>query len=164
VPKQTAYTYGNPVANMRLNDSIIIAASADRVWEYLRSPELWNLFDDKVHGCRLTSGQDGRIGAVYDIERRLGTRVTTMRGSICELQPCRTICTREMMPDSDEPAAVITYRLDDLGSSTRVTALAEIRLPRMNVCFRALIWFVSRFGSPLGETALMKLKRIVETE
>ncbi|MDZ7617464.1 MAG: SRPBCC family protein [Patescibacteria group bacterium] len=147
---------------MQLKDSIIIAASTDRVWEYVRSPELWNLFDDKVQGCRLTSGQDGRIGAIYDINRRLGTRVTTMRSSISELQPCRTICTHEMMPDSDEPAAVITYQLDDLGSSTRVTALAEIRLPRMNVCLRALIWFVSRFGSPLGETALMRLKRIVE--
>jgi hypothetical protein len=147
---------------MRLKDSITIVASADRVWEHLRSPELWNLFDDKVHQCKLTGGQDGRIGAIYDIDRRLGTRVTTLRSRISELQPCRTICTHEIMRDSDEPAAVITYQLDDLGSSTRVTALAEIRLPRMNVCLRALVWLVSRFGSPLGETALMKLKRIVE--
>ena len=70
------------------------------------------------------------------------------------------------MADPNKPvySAMLSYELEDLGTSTKATARAEISLPQMNIFLKAIIWFISRFGSPQGETALTKLRRIVEAE
>ena len=43
-----------------------------------------------------------------------------------------------------------------------VNEQVDMAAPEINIFVRAIIWLVSRFGRPVGETNLMKLKRIVE--
>ena len=54
------------------------------------------------------------------------------------------------------------YELKDLGTRTKVYEQIDIDDPQINIFFRAVIWLISRLGSPAGETSLMKLKRIIE--
>ena len=56
---------------MLLEESIVIAASPARVWKFVGSPERWSQFDAKVEGCELASSQEGRIGSVYTMIRRM---------------------------------------------------------------------------------------------
>jgi hypothetical protein len=148
---------------MQLKKSIIIEASADRVWEYLRSPVLWNLFDDKVDQGVLTGGVDGRLGATYDMVRRMRANKRTTCGKIVALVPYEMIGLHETALDVNEPLATVSYKLNDLGTSTQVSVIYEIAMSKINVFWRMLIWIISRFGSAQEETALNKLKRIVET-
>jgi uncharacterized protein YndB with AHSA1/START domain len=149
-------------------DSIVIHASPDKVWEYLALPELWELFHAKVDGCKLVSTQGGRVGSVYTIGFRLGNRTTPTRCEIIDLRPGQMIQVQSVVVDPAKPgpSATITYELDDLGTETRVRERIEIAAPEMNVFLRAflgfLFWFFSRFAQPTGETTLMKLKAIVE--
>jgi len=152
---------------MLFTESIVIAASPDRVWKLVGTPECWSQFDDKVEGCELVGSQGGRIGSVYAVSRRMGAKTTSSRCKIVDLQPGTMIQVQEeMVLDANKPvhSGVLTYALDDLGTGTKVTLRAEICFAQLNIFIRALIWFISRFGYASGETPLMKLKRIVEAE
>ncbi len=151
---------------MLFQESIAIAASPNRVWKFVGSPERWGQFDAKVEGCELVSSQGGRIGSVYTVIRRMDAKTTPTRCEIVNLQHGKRIEVSEEAVDPNGPvsSAVFTYELNDLGTSTKVTARAEISFPRMNILLKALVWFISRFGRPNGETPLIKLRRIVEAE
>ena len=149
---------------MRLKESIVVNASPNKVWKYIGSPNLWVLFHAKVDGCELVSGQGGRIGSVYTVGFRMGAKTTPTRCEIVDMQPGAMIqvISTDVDPGHPGDSATLTYELDDLGLRTRVRERVEFFVPGVNVFFRAIIWLISRFGSPQGETTLMKLKRVVE--
>jgi uncharacterized protein YndB with AHSA1/START domain len=149
---------------MRLKDSIVINASPNKVWKYVGSPDRWGLFHAKVDGCELISGQGGRLGSVYTIGFRMGAKTTPTRCEIVDMQPGAMIQVRSTDVDPSQPgaSATLTYELDDLGSRTRVRERVEFFVPGVNVVFRVIIWLISRFGRPQGETTLGKLKRMAE--
>lgn len=149
---------------MLLKDSIVIDASPDKVWKLVGSPDLWGRFHAKVNGCELVSAQGGRVGSVYTIGFQMGTVTTPTRCEIVDVQPGAMIQVRSTDVDPHQPgiSATLTYELDDRGSRTRVRERVEFVVPGVNVFFRAIIWLISRFGSPQGETTLKKLKRVAE--
>jgi uncharacterized protein YndB with AHSA1/START domain len=149
---------------MRFKDSIVIDASLDRVWQYLASPDVWSLFHAKAGKCEQISPQGGRIGSVYLMDFRMGVKTTSTRCEIIDLQLGKVIQVKSTITDPKQtPAsATITYELECLGITTRVKERLEMATPQINIFLRAIIWFISRFGQPQGETTLKKLKRIVE--
>lgn len=149
---------------MLFKDSIVIDAPPDKVWEYLGSPDLWSLFHAKTGKCEQTSSQGGRIGSVYTIEFRLGAKTTPTRCEIVDLQPGEKIQVQSTITDPNDraTAATLTYELEDLGARTRVRERVEYVIPKLGIGWRAIIWFISRFGHRVGESTLMKLKKVVE--
>jgi len=149
---------------MRLKESIRIEATPDVVWEYVGSPDVWSLFHAKARDTKLLSSQGGLIGSRYEMQLSLGSRTSLSTGEIIDIQIGRLIrlkSTLESKPGR-EVSAVITYQLKDLGTRTKVYERIDIKDPQINVFIRALIWLITRLGSPRGETSLMKLKRIIE--
>lgn len=151
---------------MLFKDSIVIDASPDKVWKYIGSPDLWSQFNAKVDGCEQTSLQGGRIGSVYTMGFRMGKRTTPTRCEIVDLRPGEMIQVQSTSTDPSQRAAsaTLTYVLEDLGARTRVRERVEYVIPKLGIVWRAIIWFVSRFGHHVGETTLMKLKKVVEGE
>ena len=154
---------------MRLEDKVVIDAPADEVWKYVGSPEMWPLFHVKAGECRQVSPQPDVIGSLYDIEFRLGSKTALTRCEIVECRIGRLISIRSTLPEPDGQSgrslsACITYELEDLGRTTRVTEQSEFTSPGIPFLFRPLIWLISRFGKPTGETTLMRLKMLVEEE
>lgn len=143
-------------------ESIVIDAPIDRVWEYVGSPDLWSLFHVKVESSELTGSQGGRIGSVYAIVFRMGSQTTPTRCEITDIRPGMMI--QVLSTGSDSIAAEITYSLQDVEGRTRVDERVKVIAPKLNIFVRALVWLIERFGKPVGETTLMKLKRIIEEE
>ena len=122
------------------------------------------MFHAKARDTRLVSPQGGLIGSRYEMQLSLGNKTSPSTGGIIDLQPGRSIrmkSTLEPKP-GQEISAVIMYELKDLGTRTKVYEQIDIDDPQINIFFRAVIWLISRLGSPAGETSLMKLKRIIE--
>jgi hypothetical protein len=145
-------------------DSIVIDATSRAVWEYVGSPDCWNLFHSNVGECQQVSSQGGRIGSVYTGDSRMGARKAPTRWEIVDLKPGRMIrVTSEVsVTGHASHTATITYELEDLGPKTRVSERVAVNDLGINVFWRAVVWLISRFGRPTGETTLMKLKRILE--
>jgi hypothetical protein len=151
---------------MHFKDSIVIAAPSDHVWEYIGSPDVWSLFHAKLVSCERTSVQGGRIHSTYAMVFRMGTRTMPTHCEIIDLRPGAMIQVQSTTADSSRPAASaeLTYSLLDIGRSTRVDERVKIVVPKMSCLLRAVVWLTSRFGSPQGETTLMKLKKLVEEQ
>lgn len=151
---------------MLFRDTIVIDAPADRVWEYVGSPDLWELFHVKASSCKQISAQRGRIGSKYEIVFRMGKRTTPSRCEIIDLRPGSMIQVLSTTSDPARPTttAKLTYTLENIGSKTKVEERDQIIDPKINIFIRALAWFIFRFGQPAGETTLTKLKRIIEDE
>jgi uncharacterized protein YndB with AHSA1/START domain len=149
---------------MLFKDSIVIDAPIDKVWPYIASPDLWSLFNAKIGKCEQISPAGGRIGSVYTMDFRMGTKTTSTRCEITDLQLDKRIEVRSTISDSSQhtASATLTYELEDLGIKTMVNEQVAIAAPKINIFVWAIIWLVSRFGSLVGEKTLKKLKRIVE--
>ena len=106
------------------------------------------------------------MGSVYTIEFRLGRKTTPTRCRIVDIQPGERIQVQSTVtePNGRAASAMLTYELEDLGSRTRVRERVEYDMPDAGIVWRAVIWFISRLGHPVGETTLMRLKRAVEGE
>ncbi len=145
----------------------MIEARTDEVWEYVGSPEMWPFFHVKVGECSQIGTRRDELGALYEIEFRLGSRTNMTRCEILEYRIGRLITVESTLPEGNqttgrEQFALLTYELLDLGSRTRVMERVEFSGARIPFVLRALVWLLSRFGDPAGETTLMRLKRIVE--
>jgi hypothetical protein len=148
---------------MHIKDSIIIHAPIDKVWQHIASPDVWSLFNAKIGKCEQISEQGSRIGSVYSIDFLMGTKSTSTRCEIVDLQIGKRIQVRSTLSDPGQQASgLLTYELEDLGFKTKVIEKADAVIPGINILGRVIIWFISRFGRPEGETNLIKLKRIVE--
>jgi len=149
---------------MQLKETIHIDAPPHVVWEYVGSPDVWSLFHAKARNTRSVDTQGGRIGSRYEMQLSLGSKTAPSTAEITDLQPGRLIqvkSTAEPKP-GQKVSAMLTYELEDAGTQTKVHERIDIDAPHINLFFRAVIWLVSRFGTPSGETSLMKLKRIIE--
>ena len=153
---------------MKLRETIQIQATPDVVWAYIGSPEVWSSFHVKARNTKLVSPQGGLVGSRYEMQLSVGGETKHSIGEIIDIQTGRLIRLKsELEPRPGQKAsAVMAYELEDLGTKTRVYERVDIDSSRINFFIRAIIWFVSQFGSPKkgGETSLMKLKRIVEQQ
>ena len=152
---------------MKFREEIIIDAPSDKVWEYVGSLDCWSLFHSKVGECRQVSSQDDGVGAVYEMEFRLGSKPNPTRCEIEEYRIGTLISVRSEMIDMDERekpmhTAVMTFALEDRGMQTKVTETLDADFRAVPFWLKPLIWLITRLGKPVGETTLMKLKRVVE--
>ena len=150
---------------MRFNDTIIIEASSDTVWQYVGSPDLWSLFHSKVERANQLSSSGGIVGSLYEIEFRMGSKTTPTRCEIIDIRIGRMIQLKSVADQVQEShQAHLTYELEDMGQRTKVTERIDMVDSCIPFFFRAIIWLISRFGRRAGETTLMRLKRLVEEE
>jgi hypothetical protein len=103
---------------MRFTDSIVIDAPLDKIWQYLASPDVWNLFHAKAGKCEQISPQGGRIGSVYLMDFRMGSKTTSTRCEIIDLRLGKVIQVKSTIADPSQPpaSATITYELESLVS------------------------------------------------
>jgi hypothetical protein len=152
---------------MRLRDKVVIEAASDRIWEYVGSPEMWPLFHAKAGECKRVSRQADTIGALYDIEFRLGSKTAVTRCEIIDRRVGRLIVVQSTLPEIDRRtgrpiSGCMTYELEDWGSRTKVTEETTIPGATIPLLARPLVWFITTFGEPCGDGTLARLKRVVE--
>jgi uncharacterized protein YndB with AHSA1/START domain len=151
---------------MQLKESIRIEASPDAVWQYVGQPDCWPLFHAKVRRAKQLSLQAGVAGSVYEIEFMLGAKSSPTRCEIVDLVPERMIEVKSVLPipqGGPERFARLTYELEDEGRQTKVTERIDMSGVGMGRLLGAVVWFISRFGRPSGQTTLMRLKKVVES-
>jgi hypothetical protein len=151
---------------MQLKESIRIESASDAVWQYVGQPDCWPLFHSKVRRAKQTSLQGGIVGAEYEIEFTMGGKVTPTRCEIVDLAAGRMIQVKSVLPSPQgglERFALLTYELQDEGRQTEVMERIDMSGTGMGRLLGAVVWLISRFGQPRGETTLVRLKKVVES-
>lgn len=148
---------------MILKDSVWINAPPERVWGYLEDPKRMKLWNPKVKAVASVSWGQRCKGFRYRVTYVMGGKENELSAEIEEYQPPAKLVIRhtgDRMPPGD-----YAEECYDLSREHGGTALTQtIRLPNsgINLFFRLMIAFVSRFGAPTGKKYLTILKALVE--
>ena len=149
---------------MTILESVRINCPPDRVWRFVEDPGLMKQWNPKVQW--VTGGGEKRgQGFVYGITYVMSGKAQEFRGEYVTYEPPRLLVirlTNEMMPQG--VFAEERYTLTDNGSSTLLEQRIEFPNSGVNIFWRLLIAFITRFGKPVGKRYLETLKELVEAE
>lgn len=149
---------------MTIRDSIQIDRSADTVWKFVESPELMKQWNPKVQW--VTAGDQKRgPGFTYGITYVMSSKAQEFRGEYVTYDPPHSLVIRLTSTEMPQDSFVEErYTLTDKGSSTLLEQRIEVNNSGINIFWRFLIAFITRFGKPVGKRYLETLKELVERE
>ncbi len=151
---------------MILRDQIVIERSAQEVWPYVENPERMMSWNPKVK--KVTRAHwDGRpgVGFRYGIMYEMSGKVGEMEAEVTTYEPPFRLVIRLTGGRLPEKAYVEEiYELSEDNGRTLLRQKIIMHHSGINIVFRLLIFFVSRFGRPTGKTYLETLKGLVENE
>jgi len=134
------------------SDSIEIAASLEEVWPFVADPVGQATWNEKIVEVRRHSDQAVRLGETFGMTYRMSGKDT----------PNEVHFRHQYRWKSRFRYAVEKYRLQQQGDCVEVTQEIDLSETGIPWFFRALIWFISRFGKSVGKSNMERLKAAIE--
>ena len=148
---------------MQIKEKIWIQAAPEAVWPWVESPLKRQQWNPKLKNVADYDHASPAIGTRYRMDYVLNGKVRTCHGEVIEFSPPHQLCVRVTPHDaSHQFNAVEEYRLHSNGGGTIFQQNVTVADHRLNVFWRALIWIILRYGKPVGESHLARLKQLVE--
>lgn len=158
---------------MKLRDSAPVRAAPEQVWPYVADPALipfWNPklveIDRQAEGP-VTQGEAFSAGyRLHPKKPRKGSRKPELHEvEVTRCQPpCLVEYTHRMTHRGKPLQTSETYRVEPSGGGSRVYQEIHIGWGAVPWWAAPLIWFISWFGKPVGETTMQALAQLVESE
>ena len=146
-----------------MRSKITIDAPPEQVWLFVADPVMESAWNPKI----VAIDRDAE-GPVHAGERFEMEFLMSGRGSRCEAEaiqaspPSLLLYRYRMLDERHEGRVDIRYTLEPRGDGTLL--VQSIDMSRMGIPWpvRALVWVVTRFGTPVGKPYLEELKSQVE--
>jgi uncharacterized protein YndB with AHSA1/START domain len=149
---------------MKVYDSIDIAAPPERIWPFIAEPERMAAWNEKLVSVSGMSRGPVRLGDRFDAVYQMSGKQRSATTEVVHCQPPVALTFRHSLADVSADRYVDeSYELAMKASGTRVEQCVDFSQAGFPLWARAVIWFISRFGSPRGEGTLEPLKRQVES-
>ncbi len=147
---------------MTIRDSVDINAPVDVVWLWVQNPENMGRWNPKVQKVTAMS-PPYRLGYKYGIMYAMNNKVTEYSAEFVEFDPPFRLTIRLSTTMMDQSFFVEEkYLLESRNNATHLSQEIVVHDSKVNVFWNILIWFITRFGKPVGERYLEKLKSLVE--
>ncbi len=146
-----------------MRSRITIDAPPERVWMFVADPVMESAWNPKIVAIDRDAEGPVRTGERFEMEF-----VMSGTGSRCEAEaleaspPGLLVYRYRMLDERLEGSVDIRYTLEPKGDGTRLVQSIDMRGMGISWPVRALIWFVTRFGTPVGKPYLEELKGQVE--
>jgi hypothetical protein len=154
---------------MKVHESIDILANAQDVWAHLIDPQRLADWHVKLIEVRRTSRGPAyfgeRFGTTYIQSRKKQNRKDSI-AEVLRCEPSRLLTLRHYIDEQRRTGHVDeTFALEPLGENagTRVNHAVDFAQAGMPLWVRALMWCITRTGTPSGEGVLAPLKRACES-
>jgi uncharacterized protein YndB with AHSA1/START domain len=148
---------------MRTSEHVIIAATAQDVWPCLADPQWHAEWNPKVVTVERSDSGVVRRGERFRMAYRL-TRAGKLHDvEVTEFDPPRRITFLHRISSKGmQQRAAESYEIIPCDGGVEVRMEIDMTLNGVGWGWRALIWFINRFGKPTGESPLLKLKQLIE--
>jgi uncharacterized protein YndB with AHSA1/START domain len=148
---------------MQVRESVHIAADPSTVWPFVADPTRQRLWNPKVVSVnRQQSGpvvSRERFEMVYCMSGR--QRQSQVEVATCE-PPRHVVFEHRSSWKGLEQIAQEAYQISESRGGVEVIQTIDLSQIAVPWPWRALIWFISRFGKAVEEPYLERLKRAVE--
>lgn len=148
---------------MILKDTVQIKTSPDKVWTFIEDPERMKLWNPKVQRVSSISWGTRAVGYRYRITYAMSGKTSEFLAEIIEYRPPEKLVIR--LTEGNLPTGSTideVYELSATAEGTLLEQRIEIHNSGINIFWRLLLAFISRFGKPMGQKYLEKLKELVE--
>jgi len=144
-------------------DRIEILASLEEVWPFIADPVGQATWNEKIVDVCRHSGQAIRLGETFGMTYRMSGRDRKSEVEVVVCDPPNEVHFRHQYRwKSQFRYAIEKYRLQQQGDRVEVTQEIDLSETGISWFFRALIWFISRFGKSVGKSNMERLKEAVE--
>jgi len=148
---------------MATGDSIEIAASLEEVWPFVADPIGQAVWNEKIVDVRRESDESVRLGETFGMTFRMSGRDRKSEVEVVVCDPPNEVYFRHQYRwKSQSRYAVEKYSLQQRGDRVEVTQEIDMSETGIPWFFRLLIWFLTRFGTPVGPSNMERLKAAVE--
>ncbi len=154
---------------MKVRESIDIVANAQDVWAHLIDPQRLADWHVKLIEVRRTSRGPAYLGERFGTTYIKSRKKQNHQDSVAEVLRCEPSCLLALRHFIDEPGQTghvdEMFELEPLSGKggTRVNHSVDFARAGMPLWVRALMWCITRTGTPSGEGVLAPLKRACET-
>jgi len=148
---------------MILEDTVQIKGPPEKVWIFIEDPERMKLWNPKIQRISAISWGERAVGYRYRITHTMRNKTSEFLAEIVEYRKPEMLVIR--LTDGNLPSGSYTdetYRLSRTAEGTLLEQKIEIHNSGINIFFRLLIAFISRFGRPTGQKYLENLRELVE--
>jgi uncharacterized protein YndB with AHSA1/START domain len=149
--------------SMRTCEQINIAAAAHDVWPCLADPQWHAEWNPKVVRVERSDSGPVRRGERFRMAYRLSREGKLHDVEVTEFDPPRRITYLHRISSKGvQQRATESYEIVPRDGGVEVRMEIDMTLNDVAWGWRALIWFINRFGKPTGDSPLLKLKQLVE--
>jgi uncharacterized protein YndB with AHSA1/START domain len=149
--------------DLKLSESTVITAPREIVWGFVTDPHHWLAWNARVKQVRrdrrgpVADGE--RFGAVFQLDGSSGD--SQVEVSRCE--PPGRLVLRQHYEWKRRPREIgIAISLTTVADGCRVVLETDLSRTGTPWLVRLLVWWVGRFGRPVGPSPLEELKRLAE--
>jgi uncharacterized protein YndB with AHSA1/START domain len=150
---------------MTCEESIDIAARPEDVWPLIADPQRLAAWNVKLVSVKRTAAGPVQLGERFEAVYQMSGKQRAVSTEVVRLQPPLALTLRHRL--AEEPPELFvdeSYDLFTVGKVTRVQQGVDFSHAGLPLWARAIMWFISTFGRPIGEGILEPLKRACETK
>jgi len=148
---------------VNLRERITIKAAPERIWTLLVDPAHWSKWNPKFISIR--RGRNGAVvpGEQFSMVTRLKRRDEPSEIMVREVMPLRRVIVRQLFTHKNRSRHVeVNIELAARADGIQVTQTLDHKHAGIPIVFEWLIWFIHKFGKPVGEAPLQRLKNLAE--
>jgi hypothetical protein len=144
---------------MKLRDRSEIDRPASHVWRYVITPELFRQWNDKI--IELDARGAFQLGQRFSTRYEMSRKQILCRSTVTALEESRLLelrhgnCSGSGIDREFEVIERIT--LEEINGRTTVTKDVIVGNSGMPWFLAPLIWFINRFGKPVGKDKLKEM-------
>jgi len=148
---------------MTLRESIKVSASMDEIWPFVADPVGQATWNDKIVDVDRTSDLPVRLGEHFGMTYRMSGKDRKSDVEVIACDPPNEVHFRHHYAWKSRGChADEQYTLRQVGEQVEVTQRIDLTNTGIPWIFRLLIWCISRFGKPAGQSTMERLKEAVE--
>jgi uncharacterized protein YndB with AHSA1/START domain len=148
---------------MKHYDSIEVAAQPEAVWPLLADPQQMANWHAKLVAVRRSASGTVRLGDRFGTTYTLSGSENDAEAEVIRCQPPAALTYRHHVNLKQCTGYVDeSFDLQYNGKVTRVKQTLDFSKSGLPLWARGLMWFVSRFGKPVGPSLFEPLKRAAE--
>jgi len=153
---------------MLIQESVIIQATAEKVWKVLTNFEKMPEWNHRLKKVWKGAQREGDYPAKMQLDYQMGnSRLAKFEALVAQWEPNHRLYfeMKEISVQSsiDRPAKIIEkFELIEHEGKTKVLHEVEVRQSNIPWYVRWLIGLINRFGRPVGKGPLDQLKILVE--
>lgn len=148
---------------MKQQETILINAPIETVWNFIEDPNNLQLWNPKVHKVTALSNSGKHVGSTFGILYVMSNKANEMLGEVTVREPMTRLAFRYSGAQMGQDEFIEeVFHLTPAGNATTLERVIDYSHARFPWWAKIIMWIIFKTGKPVGDAYLMKMKSLLE--